>query len=299
MFKNILIPLDGSSYAEAALPFSIRLAEKLGSRITLLHVIEKSPPKTVHGEHHLSEYGEAEKYLDNLKKKYFPSGIKVDFHIHHGDDMSVDKAIALHHNEISSDLFLMTTHGWGGLKEIFFGNIAQQILNTCSVPILFIPPSVKDPDVKWPKKILLPLDGSAAHEKGGEAALYLAGNSGSDLFLAYVIPTLNTLNAEQTAVGVLLPGVTREILEMEETGAAEYIEKKRNEFEAKGLSRIKTGIYRGDPAAIIGELTGKEDIDLIALGTHGRVGLSAFWSGSIGARVTGRARTAILFVPIA
>ena len=282
MFNNILIPLDGSEYAESALPFSINLAEKLGSRLTLLHVIEKSPPKTVHGEHHLAEYGEAEKYLENLKEKYFPSGIKVSYHIHDGDDMSVDKAIAIHHKEISADLILMTTHGWGGIREIFFGNIAQQILNTCTVPILFIPPSfkIKTGD-RWPKNILLPLDGTAAHEKGEEAAVYLAGTGGSGLFLAYVIPTLNTLPAEQTAVGVLLPGVTRELLEMEESGASDYIENKKKEYSGKGLLNVKAGIYRGDPAMIINELTGREDIDLIALGTHGRVGLSAFWSGSV------------------
>jgi nucleotide-binding universal stress UspA family protein len=214
--------------------------------------------------------------------------------------MTVDKAIAIHHNEISADLILMTTHGWGGIKEIFFGNIAQQILNTCTVPILFIPPSfkIKTGDI-WPRNILLPLDGTSAHEKGEEAAVYLACTGGSDLFLAYVIPTLNTLPAGQTAVGVLLPGVTRELLEMEESGAEDYIECKKKEYSEKGLLNVKTGIYRGDPAMIISELTEKENIDLIALGTHGRVGLTAFWSGSVGARVTGRARrAAILFVPV-
>ncbi len=299
MYNSILIPLDGSSYSEAAVPFSIFLAGKLDARVTLLHVIEKSPPKSVHGEHHLAGYEEASAYLENLKKKFYQSGIKVDYHIHAGDEISVDRAIAMHNEEISADIILMTTHGWGGLKEIFFGNIAQQILNIGTMPVLFIPPVFKalPQGAKWPLKILLPLDGTSVHEKGHEAAAAIAKSCGSELYLAFVIPTLNTLPAEQTAVGVLLPGATREVLEIQENDAQDYLQKKKEEFQAKGLT-VKTEICRGDPALGINRIANEYDIDLIVLGTHGRAGLSAFWAGSIGARITNRARAAILFVPI-
>jgi len=298
MFSKILIPLDGSSFSEAAVPFSINLAMQMHSRITLLHVIEKNPPKSVHGEHHLAGYNEASEYLENLKNSSYPKGIEVDCHIHPDDGISVEKAIAKHKEEISADLILMTTHGWGGLKEIFFGNIAQQIFNTGTIPVLFIPPSLKNPSTdKWPEKIILPLDGTGEHEKGGEAAAEITKSCGSELTLAFIIPTLNTLPADKNALGVLLPGATREVLEMQEDVAEEYLNKKMGEFRNMGIN-VKTEICRGDPALGINRIVEKENIDLIVLGTHGRVGISAFWSGSVGAKITNRAKAAILFVPI-
>ena len=49
MFKHILVPLDGSKLAEAAIPFAVEFCRKLDAQITLLHVIEKDAPSEVHG----------------------------------------------------------------------------------------------------------------------------------------------------------------------------------------------------------------------------------------------------------
>ena len=54
MFKHILLPLDGSQLAEAAIPFAVKLCQKLNSQITLLHVIEKDASPEVHGQRHLT-----------------------------------------------------------------------------------------------------------------------------------------------------------------------------------------------------------------------------------------------------
>ena len=50
MFKSILVPLDGSHLAEAALPVAESLTAKLITPVTLLHVIEQNAPESVRSE---------------------------------------------------------------------------------------------------------------------------------------------------------------------------------------------------------------------------------------------------------
>ena len=72
MFKHILLPLDGSQLAEAALPVVVYLADKLKAQVTLLHIIEKNAPASVHGQRHLTNEAEACQYLQEVAEKAFP-----------------------------------------------------------------------------------------------------------------------------------------------------------------------------------------------------------------------------------
>ncbi len=82
MFKNILVPLDGSKLSEASLAPAAFLAEELHSPVTLLHVIEQDAPSEVHKEHHLTKPEEAEAYLQQAARRAFPPSVKVDTHVH-------------------------------------------------------------------------------------------------------------------------------------------------------------------------------------------------------------------------
>ena len=70
MFKNILVPLDGSSLAEVILPAARSLGGHLGARVTLLHVVEPSAPATIHGERHLGAAEEARDYLKKIARQF-------------------------------------------------------------------------------------------------------------------------------------------------------------------------------------------------------------------------------------
>ena len=67
MFARVLVPLDGSPLAEAALPVAESIRREFGSVVTLIHLIEKRPPRRVHGEPHLRGEEEARRYLDRLE----------------------------------------------------------------------------------------------------------------------------------------------------------------------------------------------------------------------------------------
>ena len=59
MFKHLLVSLDGSHLAEAALPAALFLARMFGAKVTLFHAIEHGAPQEIHGERHLTDSEEA------------------------------------------------------------------------------------------------------------------------------------------------------------------------------------------------------------------------------------------------
>ena len=76
MFKHILVPLDGSHLAEAALAPAARIAGTLGAPVTLIHIIEQEAPREVHKDRHLTQADEAQAYLREVAARAFPSTVK-------------------------------------------------------------------------------------------------------------------------------------------------------------------------------------------------------------------------------
>ncbi len=68
-FQKLLVPLDGSRLAEAVLPVAELLAERLKATVSLLHVLERGAPGTVHGERHLAGIEEANAYLAKVAER--------------------------------------------------------------------------------------------------------------------------------------------------------------------------------------------------------------------------------------
>src|SRR5947209_7095071 len=81
MFAHLLVPLDGSGLAETVLPYVRLIAHVNGTRVTLLHLIERNAPTSVHGARHLRTIAEAEAYLSGVAESLRRDGITVDTHV--------------------------------------------------------------------------------------------------------------------------------------------------------------------------------------------------------------------------
>ena len=297
MFQHILVPLDGSSLAEAALPVASTLAEKFGASITLIHVIEKNAPQEIHGERHLTNPDEAFAYLDQLAGRSFPAGIHVDQHVHTAEVSNVAGSIVQHAGEFSPDLIVMCTHGSGGLRDLLVGNIAQQVIARGTTPVLLIHPTSDTPRPFHCDKLLIPMDGKAGHEYGLDIAAGLAQACSAEMTLLLVVPTRGTLGGHQAATGMLLPGTMAALLDMNEEAAQEYLAGQALRVK-KGSTPISTAVLRGDPASEIAGFSSSRHIDMIVLGTHGKSGTDAFWTGSVAPKLTGLTSIPLLFVPV-
>ncbi len=297
MFKHILLPLDGSQLAEAAIPFAVKLCQKLNSKITLLHVIEKEASPEVHGQRHLTTETESCNYLGEVADKYF-GDCKVNRHVHTEEVSRVSDSIVDHSGELKPDLIILTAHGAGGLRDVMVGSIAQQVIAAGNVAVLLIKPEERiNGETGLFNKILVPLDGEPDHEQSLEVAAKLAKSLGSSVHLVRVVPTFSTLTRQHAAVGTLLPGTTNAYLEIAEEEACDYLQKKLDKWRKNGIE-CTAETERGEIAEEVINTASSSGSDLIVLGTHGKAGLSAFWAGSVAPKIVSKARLPILLIPV-
>lgn len=148
MFRHILVPLDGSGFAEAALPYALELAAQFDSDITLLRVV--MPPRM--GEGALSPesanymikmrddlYKEAIDYLQQQKGSLRQQNYRVHYQVAESEDVAAEIIGAVRGGNI--DTVVMCTHGRGGISRWIFGSVATRVLQTAQVPVLVIRPT--------------------------------------------------------------------------------------------------------------------------------------------------------------
>jgi nucleotide-binding universal stress UspA family protein len=297
--SRILVPLDGSRLAETAIPIAERLAGACGAAVTLLHVIEKDAPASVHGEPHLARQADAEAYLERIARRLTPAGLKVDYHVHEVPVGDVARSIAGHADEQQSDLVVMCTHGAGDLRRGLWGSNAQRVLQICRRPVLLVrTESVPaDPPRFEPATIMVPLDGTVAAEAALPLAARLAHVLGAQLRLVMVVPTLETVAGEQQPRATFLPGTTRMLLNVEEEQAAAYLEELAASLRDSGVPTVAE-VRRGAPVAELAADAAEHADGLVVTATHGRAGLQAIWSASVATRLLKRTNAPILLVPI-
>jgi len=297
MFRHLLVPLDGSAMAEAAIPVAARFAAHTGASLTLVHVIERNAPTAVHRERHLVNAEEAEAYLAEAIRLPALAGLTVATHVHTAEVSDVAASIYEHSAELAPDLVVMTTHGRGSARRLIFGAIAQQVIALGTTPVLLVRPSAAVAGPAGLHTILAPIDGDPDHEKSLPVAAELAAAFSCGLHLLMVVPGLRHLSGSEAAAGMLLPGATRLKLEMDTAGAEEYVQGRAEELTQSGVAAT-CEVFRGDPARAIVKSTRRLAGGLVVMGTHGRAGTDAFWAGSVAARVVAHSRAPVLLVPL-
>ena len=293
MFKRLLVPLDGSKMAESAIPWSLLIAEKAGSKVLLTHILEKSPPSTIHGEPHIKDLKSAEHYLEELRKR-FPPYIEVDIHVHAVPAGNVAASIADHVNEMGADLIILTSHGRQGIRGLILGSIGQQVLRATYAPVLLLKADGVKRDVPKVNCILLPLDGTKQSEKAIPIASNMAEMLEARLLLLLVVPTIGTVRGDQAATARILPLATSAVLELEKDEATQYLEDVRAGLPEKIDANFK--VLRGDPVEVVTQEAMRPDVGLVVMASHGHPGLSAIWSASVGSNVQYRIDKPMLLV---
>ncbi len=296
MLLNILVPLDGSSLAEASLPGAVWFSQLFGARITLLHVIEHHAPAQVHGERHLTSEAEALNYLKSIAQG-FPPGTQVHFHVHSEEVSNVARSIANHAGEMVQDLIVMCSHGKSGLRQFMVGNIAQQVISFGNTPVLLIQPQ-RDQEELFANldHLLVALDEDPEHNCGLEMAAMIARRTQLPIQLINVVPKLESLKGKEGAASRLLPAATVALLEIEQNEAGRMLAERARPWLEKGLA-VSWQVRRGDPPEQIARAANENNASIIILGTHGKTGMGAFWAGSVAPRVPGMTDLPLLLVP--
>lgn len=300
----ILVALDGSALAEASLPPALEIARLLGARLVLLHVLEREAPATVHGEPHLRDVIEAQRYLDGVADRLRRHEVEVEVHVHEPAVGDVATSLAQHAHEIDAGLIVLCTHGSGGLRDLLIGSIPQQTLRRATRPVLVVRPSESGgPAMSLGDTCLGQGVWVVALEpaKHGTAALPLAGllarACSARLHLVVVVPTLSRMPAERAVGAIFTPAATAGVLELEAADARSYAHAVAESLRSQGVE-VTAELRRGDAARQVTSVVEQDDAKLLVVATHGRSGVSGRLSGSFAAAVVPRLRTPVLLVPV-
>ncbi len=135
--RRILVPLDGSRLAEAALPGIAALARRHGAALVLLrvaHAAALTGPNLAEAQ--VSVVQEAEAYLGGVERRLAGEGLAASSAVRYGrtpdeilDDVRVRRP----------DLVAMSTHGRTGLTHLLLGSVAEQVLRASPAPVLLFP----------------------------------------------------------------------------------------------------------------------------------------------------------------
>ena len=131
---RILVPLDGSETAEAAIRDALQIARPDS---TLLLVRAAQAGATLLDD--MQAVNEAEGYLAALKASLEKAGSRsIQTHVWYGAPAS---AIVEAARVNRADVILMSTHGRSGLGRLVFGSVAESVLRGTTVPILLVRPA--------------------------------------------------------------------------------------------------------------------------------------------------------------
>ncbi|MCU4356667.1 universal stress protein [Acinetobacter ursingii] len=140
-YQHILVCVDDSEPSLKALEHAIKLAKDLGSRVTVLEVLELDP---MIAEDYINKgqsnvlIDRAKDYiltsLEKIKAQYSEEGLSLS--IQYREGLSIAQTIIQTTTELEADLVVMGSHGRTGLKKLVLGSVAQTVLAQSPVPVL-------------------------------------------------------------------------------------------------------------------------------------------------------------------
>ena len=136
--KTILVPLDGSPIAEAALAPAVEVAREKNATLVLLRATEAHTLFRDAVEAQTAAVREAEDYLDGVRDRLMRDGLaNVQVSAWYGLPAEAIIEAARYRN---ADLIVMSSHGRSGLGRLVLGSVAEMVLRGTRVPILLIRP---------------------------------------------------------------------------------------------------------------------------------------------------------------
>ena len=296
MYRHFLVPLDGSSLAEAVLAGTLELARRCSARLTLLHILEQGAPATIHGDRHLRDIPEAEAYLAGLASRLAFPRERLAIEVHPDPESDVALSIFRHAVELGADLVVLSTHGMIGMREWLLGSVAQKVLRRQAPPVFMLEPTAGGAAPEFrPTRALVYLDGTAGGEAGLTAIEPLARQCGMDLHLLMCIPTRSALTGERAATGTLLPSTMAAILDLAERGARDQLRAQLERLQSSGITATAQ-VVRGDPLTQMVDVALHLPADILCLTTRGESGLEALGTEEVAPKVLTRFHGAFFLV---
>ncbi|HLF94644.1 MAG TPA: universal stress protein [Planctomycetota bacterium] len=283
MIRRILVPLDGSAMSEAILPEVVRLVRRRESEVVL---VSAEPPVVTEDSALIATVAPegATEYLLAIRERLEARHVRARILEQRGTPTDVILRVA---REQRASMIAMATHGRTGLTRLILGSVAEEVLRRSPVPVFLVRPSSSYelakavPEEDPLRRILVPVDGS--------------GLQGA------VVPHALAF-AKRFEARVVLLRVLEPMFEKDTRGFEEELETARHALREVAFAVAAAGVpcltllEEGGAAKTILSITRAHEIDLIAMATHGRRGISRLVSGSVTEEVLRDAPVPMLIV---
>jgi len=304
MFRNILVPLDGSSLSEKALPLALQIARRAGATLRLTCVL--APPVANSPPAHPGLPRDEQEALDmaawrvrqavagNIRQADY--GKKVLTSLIEGP---VATTLSEHASGVGADLIVMTTHGRGTMSRFWLGSVTDELIRRSTIPILVVRPAdntrsgsklTKDVPIH---RVIVPLDGSPLAETALGPAAALARLFGATVELFYAVPCLQAVMAEGNVL--TQPAADATFLHEMIRQANAMLNKSAAGLQGVGL-QVATTVVVAEEQIAAAILNRTRTGDVIALATHARGPSTRWFLGSVADKVIRGADVPVLVV---
>jgi nucleotide-binding universal stress UspA family protein len=269
---HLLVPLDGSTFAEQALPHAELISRAFDGLLTLVSAIPDNAG-----------------YLREMAQRLQISGIKSDYAIGEGSVVDATSTLV---DEAGIDLVVTSTRGGSGARHWLTGGVASRIAQSITKPVLLIQSDPSDnARALRLNRLLVTLDGSGTAERVLPYALAVARAFDAELILLSVpeIPAASQF-------GAAIDWVEAQRLEAE-IEAWKYLDSILATIhdDCPSVRAVVTG---SRPASAVVEVSESEGVDMIFMATHGRGGLDRLWMGSVTERVVQLTELPVFLLPV-
>lgn len=295
MFKKILVPLDGSAFAEAALPLATAVARRSGAAIELVNVHEPAPNlaydewEAAAREWSLSYLRETEGRLRDFSPGQVTTTVLAG---------RVSDALVQHAEASDSDLVVMATHGRGALTRAWLGSVADAFVRHTDRPVLLVRPDEDEGPADLAAEValdhvLIPLDGSDLSKQIVEPALALGSLFDARYTLVRIVTFPTELASPYIPHTVRL---NREFVDEARVTAESYLGEQAAELRARGFRVESEVLVDGQAAHVVLGRAAELDVSMLALATHGRGAVARALLGSTTDKVIRGAHRPVLVV---
>lgn len=269
---HLVVPLDGSAYAEQALPIAEVICREYHARLTLVSALPDKRP-----------------YLDQKARLFQDRQIRTATMVGTG---SVVEATSHLVETTDADLVVTSTRGESGRLHWLTGGVARKLVSAIDQPVLLIQsaPTVNGKALR-PKKLLVNLDGSEFSERTLVYARALAAAFGAEILLL-TVPEVP--EAEQFGAA---PDRVLELRQQAEVELGRYLNDVASYIQDDCVS-VRTIVTGSFPIRTIVQIAETEQVDMIMMATRGRGGLDHLIMGSNAQRVVEQTTLPVFLVPV-
>lgn len=294
MYREILVPVDGSPLSERALRYAIPIAERHAARIVLLHVVAPVLPSIAGGGVPVrdpaldAEWADEErKAVERIAKRARRNtAVQVDLVFRGG---RAAHEIAAYAKLMHVGLVVMSSHGRGGFERLWIGSVADALLRQLTVPTLFIraargAASPEAGPALFPR-VLVPLDGSPHAEQAIGAVTSLVGDAPVAMTLFSVVHPTAAMGAKTFPTPA------------ERDLCATYLEPLAQRHRTPQHSiEVETAVAADVGRAVIAHAK-RHDASLIAMATQALDGVQRLVVGSVADKLLRAAPMPVLVLP--